>query len=98
MSDKVEVLNITSPHHVTRVDAAKFNAMKAAVLAVLPDAAPGMTPAEIIAAVKPKLPQDLFPDGAKAGWWMKCVQLDQEARGTIVRAPKSPVRLRRVTG
>ena len=76
MSGKVEVLNVTSPQHVTRVDAAKFNAVKQAVMQVLPAEAPGMTPAELIAAVKPLLPQDIFPGGAKAGWWVKCVQLD----------------------
>jgi hypothetical protein len=97
MSEKIEALNVNSPHHVTRVDAAKFGAMKAAVMRVLPAEAPGMTPAEVIAAVKPLLPQDLFPGGDKAGWWVKCVQLDQEARGTIRRGQKPPVRLWRIT-
>ena len=98
MRGKVEVLNVTSPGHVYRVDAVKFAAVKAAVLQVLPEAPPGMTPADLIAAVKPLLPQDLFPGGAKAGWWVKSVQLDQEARGTVTRAAKPPVRLWRVSG
>jgi hypothetical protein len=29
------------------------------------------------------LPQNLFPGGAKAGWWAKTVQLDLEARGLL---------------
>lgn len=90
----VEVQNVVSPGHITRVDAAKYDAMKTAMLAVLPKAAPGMTPADIKIALVPKLPQDLFPEGAKAGWWLKCVQLDLEAKGVLKRSEK-PVRLYR---
>ena len=38
----------------------------------------------------------LFPGGDKAGWGLKAVQLDQEAKGVIGRADKPPVRLRRL--
>ena len=48
------------------------------------------------AALLPRLPQDLFPGGDKAGWWLKCVQLDLEAKGVIARAAGAPVRLHRV--
>lgn len=85
-----------SPGKTYRVDAVKFAAMKAAVLDVLPAAPPGMTPAELIAAVRPGLPQDLFPGGDTAGWWVKAVQLDLEAKAILKRAPKPPVRLHRV--
>lgn len=91
--EKIEVENFTSPGHKTRVDAAKYTAMRDAMLAVMPASAPGMTPAEIIAAVKPSLPGPLFPGGEKAGWWMKCVQLDLEAKRVIRRGDKPPVRL-----
>lgn len=91
--DRIEVLNVTSPHHVTRVDRAKYMAMKAALMAVLPDAPPGMTPAEAQKALLAHLDPVLFPGGEKAGWWMKCVQLDLEARGRLARGPKPPVRL-----
>ena len=96
MSDRIEVRNIGSPGHVTQVDRAKYEAMRHALLAVLPATAPGPTVAEAQAALLPHLDQGLFPGGAKAGWWMKCVQLDLEARGVIARAPKPPVRLHRV--
>jgi hypothetical protein len=39
------------------------------------------------------LPEDLYPGGAKAGWWMKTVQLDLEAKGAIVREKTTPLRL-----
>ena len=73
-----------------------YEAMHQALLKALPDRAPGLTQAEIIEAVKAYLPQDLFPGGAKAGWWMKSVQLDQEAKGTIVREASKPLRWHRV--
>ena len=37
----------------------------------------------------------LVVGGGTAGWWVKAVQLDLEAKGIIRRAPKSPVRLYR---
>ena len=92
---KIEVQNVVSPGHIQSVDADKYEATRDAYLAVLTSEAPGMTPAEIKAALTPKLPEDLFPGGATAGWWAKCVQLDLEARGVIVRGAGSPVRLRK---
>jgi hypothetical protein len=63
------------------------------VLAALPDAAPGLTPQALIDRVRPQLSPERFPGGSGAGWWVKAVQLDQEARGIIRRADKPPVRL-----
>ena len=85
--------NVGQPGKTYRVDAAKFLAMRAAVLAALPRQAPGMAVADLIAAVRPGLPQDLFPGGDTAGWWVKSVQLDLEAKGVVMRAKDSPVRL-----
>lgn len=90
---RIEVENVGQPGKVYRVDAAKYAAMREAVMAVVPEGPPGMTPEEIIAAVKDRLPQDLFPGGEKAGWWVKCVQLDLEAKGLLQRAAKGRVRL-----
>ena len=96
-SDRIEVRNVTSPNHITTVDRAKYLAMHKALMAVLPDTAPGMTPAQAQTALLPHLDATLCPGGAKAGWWMKCVQLDLEFKGVIARAAKPPVRLHRVT-
>lgn len=93
---QIEIENVGQPGKIYRVDAAKFAEMKRAVLASLPDAPPGLTPAALIEAVKPRLDQGLFPDGETAGWWVKAVQLDLEAKKIIARAPKAPVRLWRV--
>jgi hypothetical protein len=95
---KIEVENFTSPGRVTRVDAEKYEAMKAAYLKVVTDEGPALTPAEIRRQVEAHLPPALFPAGEKAGWWAKCVQLDLEAKGVIQRDPTGPVRLRRTPG
>lgn len=95
-AEKTPVENPNSPGKTVRVDAAKYAEMRGHVMATLPDAAPGMTPAELIASVKPRLSDILFPGGATCGWWVKCVQLDLEAKGIIRRAEKAPVRLWRL--
>ena len=94
--DRIEIENFTSPGRTHRVDRSKYEAMRDALLAVLPDTEPGLTVAESKAKLLPLLPQELFPGGEKAGWWLKAAQLDLEAKGVIARATGSPVRLRRV--
>lgn len=97
MSDeKIEIENINTPGKTTRVDKSKYLAMRQALLAVLPDAPPGITVAQAKEALLPRLPEDLFPGGSTAGWWLKAVQLDLEAKGIIQRAPVKPVHLYRV--
>jgi hypothetical protein len=94
MSDeKTEIESITSPHRTERVNKAKYMAMREAFLPVLPTETPGMTVADVKAALLPNLSQELFPGGEKAGWWLKAVQLDLEAKGVIKRGGKGPVRL-----
>jgi hypothetical protein len=90
---KIAIRSITSPAQTQRVDRAKFMAMRDALMTILPVGPPGLTVAQAREALLPHLDEGLFPGGAKAGWWLKAVQLDLEASGTIVRGPKSPVRL-----
>lgn len=90
MTDKIEVENVNVPGHVTRVDAAKYRAMKDAMLQVVSDAP--MSAAEIKEAASAHLPEDLFPGGATSGWWAKCVQLDLEAKGVLTRHQTKPLR------
>lgn len=94
--DMITVENINVPGRTSRVNAAKYRAMKEALLRVLPSAAPGLTQQEMMHAVVDHLPDDLFPGGATAGWWVKSVQLDLEAKGEVVREPSKPLRWHRV--
>lgn len=93
--DKIEIENANSPGRTQRVDRAKYLAIRDALLTVLPSQAPGLKVADAKGALLPLLPDDLFPQGKTAGWWLKAVQLDLEAKGIIKRAPHKPVHLYR---
>ena len=94
--DKIEVENVNTPGKVTRVNRAKYEAMHAALVGALPKGAPGISVAEAKAGLLPALPEDLFPAGATAGWWLKSVQLDLEAKGIVGRTAGKPLRIYRV--
>lgn len=92
----VAVQNINAPGRVSNVNAEKYTAMRKALTKVMPSKPPGLTQAEMCAAVLPHLPQELWPNGAKSMWWVKTVQLDLEARGLLTRDPAAkPLRWRR---
>jgi hypothetical protein len=69
--------------------------MRRAFLNVLPNTSPGLTVAEVRERLIAHLPEKLFPEGAKAGWWSKTVQLDLEAKGLVAREKTRPLRLRK---
>ena len=69
--------------------------MKVVVLKAVPRAAPGLTQAELMAAVAKVAPKQTFP-GSTSNWWAKCVQLDLEAQGVLARDGGKPLRWRRV--
>jgi hypothetical protein len=91
----VEVENVNHPGRVKPVDAAMYQAMKRAFLKILPRTSPGLTLAQVRERIVAHLPEEVFPGGARAGWWAKTVQLDLEAKGTIAREKTKPLRLRR---
>jgi len=91
--EKIEVENINHPRQSRQVDRAMYEAMKKAYLDALPIKSPGLTLAEISKRLTGTLPADLYPGGAKAGWWAKTLQLDLEAKGLIKREKTSPIRL-----
>lgn len=82
--DVVEVRTPNVATYRSNVDAAKYRAMKALLLPVFPAKAPGLTQSEMFAAVDRARDQAVFP-GSTYLWWAKCVQLDLEARGVLVR-------------
>jgi hypothetical protein len=90
--EKITVENVNVPGQGIRVSKIMYDAMKEALWQVLPTSPPGLTQREIQEAVLPHLPQDLYPGGSKSGWWFKTVQLDQEAKGNLVREPVKPLR------
>ena len=87
----VETRTPNVPDYRGRVDAVKYEAMKKLLLKVMPKKAPGFTQAEMFAALGKKAPQAIFPARTYM-WWGKCVQLDLEARGYLVREDAKPLR------
>ena len=92
---RVIVENVNHPGSQRSVDAPKYEAMRRALLKVLPARAPGLTLENALAAALSFLPDSLFPAGAHSGWWFKTVQLDLEAKGLIVRESTNPLRVHR---
>jgi hypothetical protein len=92
---KIAIENVNHPGRVRRVDADMYEAMKRAFLRILPKTSPGLTDTTIRERVIAHLPEELFPEGAKAGWWTKAVQLDLEARGVVAREKTKPLRWRK---
>ena len=92
---RVTIENVNHPGRTSTVDAGRYHAMRDAILKVLPTHLPGMTEAEMREAALAHLPDQLFPGGAKAGWWSKTVQLDLEAKGLIGRERSKPLRWHR---
>jgi hypothetical protein len=82
------------PNYTGRVDAAKYEAMKKVLLKLMPAKAPGLTQSEMMAAIGKAAPQDIFPARTYM-WWGKCVQLDLEAQGLLVREDTKPLRWHR---
>ena len=89
---KIAVENVNKPGRTVSVDADKYLLMKAAMLAVLPGSAPGLTLVELRDRVVPRLPRVLFPAGAKAGWRLMAVQFDLLAKQVIARDGTKPIR------
>jgi hypothetical protein len=91
VTERVLVENVNHPGQTRRADATHYNAMRRALLKVLPRRSPGLDYAEMTRAVLPHLPADVFPGGARASWWLKTVQLDLEAKGMIARERTKPL-------
>lgn len=68
------------------IDARKYTCMRAALLRVVPTAAPGVAFAELVELVRPLLPATAFPPGSALPWYVVTVKLDLEARGLLRRA------------
>ena len=93
---QVRVSNVNVPGKKTNLDSEKYEAMKRAILKVTPKRSPGLTAAEMVTKVKPHLPEGLWPNNEKVGWWQKTVQLDLESRGVLIREKESkPLRWHR---
>jgi hypothetical protein len=89
---KIEIENVNHPGYITVVHADMYQGMKRAFLQILPKTSPRLTAAEIRERVIGHLSEELFPKGAKAGWWAKTVHFHLEAKGIIALENTKPLR------
>lgn len=94
--EKIDVFNVLQPGKTYRADKAKYEAMKTAMLKVLPRTEPGFSVDELQKAVCKHLPEALFPGGETSGWWVKAVQLDLESRKQVMRLKTKPLTLKQI--
>jgi hypothetical protein len=59
---------------------------------MMPDRISGLTQDEMTRLVVENVSGNVFEDRNKAGWWMKTVQLDLEARQVMIREKTTPLR------
>jgi hypothetical protein len=86
---KITVGSVNVASYRRTLDGEKYEAMKAALLKVLPKFPAGLTQTEIRAALAPLVSPTLFPDQGKVDWWSKAVQLDLEKSGEVLRDAKA---------
>lgn len=75
----------------------KYEAVRQAILAMLPAGGEGITWSALADMIAPYLPESLFRHMGTVRWYVRAVQIDLEAGGIIERVPGSqPPRLRRL--
>ena len=81
------------------IDRSKYDAMRGALLRVVPRDAAGVPLAELRDLVPPHLARAGFPPEASVGWYLIAVKQDLEARGELEQVPGArPQHLRRPGG
>ncbi len=98
MPEMVDLMHPDPDKQAGRCDAARYRAMKKALLRVIPRRGDGVPFGELVDLVRPHLPAAPF-EGASVSWYVTTVKLDLEARGLIERVPQArPQRIRRAKG
>jgi hypothetical protein len=90
--EKLEVFNINTPGKSSFVQKEKYEEVKRVLKEYMPSESPGLTQDEMATLVIENVSGKVFDDRTKAGWWMKTVQLDLEARQIMIREKSKPAR------
>lgn len=97
--ETIETLNVNPGVGGARVNRARYEAMRKALLKAVPEGKDGIAFRELPNAVKVHLPGGELPGGGSIGWYVTTVKLDLEARGILERLEGvSPQRVRRPRG
>ena len=90
--EKIEVFNINNPGKSSFVQKDRYEEVKRILKEFMPNKSPGMNQDEMAILVIEKVSGTIFDNKTKAGWWMKTVQLDLEARKVMFREKTKPIR------
>lgn len=92
--EKVECLTPTPGKQPTKIEKIKYDAVSAAILAVLPNNGDGLLFKGLPDLVSDFLGREKMKEIGSSSWYTTTVKLDLEAKGLIYRVPKSsPQRL-----
>jgi len=81
----------------TRIDKAKYEAFRKAILAIVPKNKTGILFKDMPKLVAQKISKEMLPAKGSASWYTTVVKLDLEARKLIERIPgATPQRVRRL--
>jgi hypothetical protein len=95
-SDKVACKTPTPGKQPTRIDRWKYDAVREAILKVIPNRGEGVLFSDLSDKVKAVLPARQLADLGSVTWYTTTVKLDLEVRGEIYRVEAArPQRLRR---
>ena len=94
--DRIQTLHPEKGKQGVRIERAKYEPMRRAILAAVPRLEAGISFKELKEAVRPHLAAAGFPPEASVNWYLVTVKQDLEARGTIEQVPGvRPQHLRR---
>jgi hypothetical protein len=93
---RVQLLHPDPSKDAPRIDQAKYDAVRAALLQAIPADAEGVPFDELAEQVTTLLPPESLAALGSVSWYTTAVKLDLEARGLIERVPGvQPQRVRR---
>lgn len=96
-NEKIECRTPTSGKKSTRIDAWKFDAVRKAILKVVPKRGDGVAFSDLPDLVKKQLPAQQSKDLGSLMWYVTTVKLELEVRGEIARVARAaPQRLVRI--
>jgi hypothetical protein len=93
---RVQLLHPDPSKDAPRIDQSKYDAVRAALLHVIPADPQGVALADLAEQVAKVLPSDSLSALGSVSWYTMAVKFDLEARGLIERVPGAqPPRVRR---
>jgi hypothetical protein len=96
-TERVQTLHPNPGKAGARIDRAKYEAMKHALLETVGKNSRGVAFGRLAELVSPKLPKEIFTADVSVSWYVTVVKLDLEARGVIERIPGARVQMLRST-